>query len=977
MWNHFFLLEEYTGTDYQYVGKLHSDQDRGDGSVKYVLNGDGAGSLFLIDENSGDIHATKRLDREEKAYYTLRAQAVNKRTGRPLEPESEFIIKIHDINDNEPKFTKETYIASVPEMSDVGTFVVQVTAMDADDATYGNSAKLVYSILQGQPYFSVEPETGKIFSLYNHFFCIPPETVNETVILSHSARFIKKIYQISLAHQLGTGLHQSDSFGEDGTEKRPNSLDFCYEMSGERGLYEPGPTGISKRWHGLTSVINQDPSNRTLGAETEIQSQELRNQSPIDLTDYKEQRTVFLFLSLSPEPETLCHSSTSSSVARTGTRNQPMVFKPVLEYPLPCCFLFRGFNCLIEFLIDIKQYTIQLSNLKPAGQWVLQDRTGQTPHSVFQLFLQGSYHLTTSESAEIGSAIGRIKANDADVGENADIQYSIIGGDGQDMFNIVTDRTTQEGVITVKKQLDFENKRMYTLKVEATNTHLDHRFLHLGPFKDTATVKITLQDVDESPVFSRSSYIIEVHEDTIPGSLIGAVTAWDPDAANHPVRYSIDRHTDLDRLFNVDSGNGSISTLQPLDREMAKWQNISIVATEITIQYSGLQTCIASVANLLYPTERGDLYNPRQTSRVPVFIKVLDVNDNAPEFAMFYETFVCENVKAGQLIQTISAVDTDEPLIGHKFAFSLSTPNPNFTIFDNEDNTARILTRRSGFSRREMSAYLLPVVISDNDYPIQSSTSTLTIRVCACDSRGNMQSCNAEALMLPAGLSTGALVAILLCIIILLSEYLLAFLNFDFFTSSHTHITIHPKTWHHERSAAFEICLHLNIFLVVIVVLFAALRRQKKKEPLIISKEDVRDNIVSYNDEGGGEEDTQAFDIGTLRNPEVMDANKLRRDIIPEMLFPFRRTSPIKDNADVRDFINSRLQENDTDPTAPPYDSLATYAYEGNGSIAESLSSLESAATDGDQDYDYLSNWGPQFKKLADMYIGKDTDKDT
>ena len=42
-----------------------------------------------------------------------------------------------------------------------GTFVVQVTATDADDPTYGNSAKVVYSILQGQPYFSVESETGK------------------------------------------------------------------------------------------------------------------------------------------------------------------------------------------------------------------------------------------------------------------------------------------------------------------------------------------------------------------------------------------------------------------------------------------------------------------------------------------------------------------------------------------------------------------------------------------------------------------------------------------------------------------------------------------------------------------------------------------------------------------------------------------------------------------------------------------------
>ena len=164
----------------------------------------------------------------------------------------------------------------------------------------------------------------------------------------------------------------------------------------------------------------------------------------------------------------------------------------------------------------------------------------------------------------------------------------------------------------------------------------------------------------------------------------------------------------------------------------------------------------------------------------------------------------------------------------------------------------------------------------------------------------------------------------------------------------------------------------------MIVVLFAALRRQRKKEPLIISKEDVRDNVVSYNDEGGGEEDTQAFDIGTLRHPEAMDANKMRRDIIPEMLFPYRRSSPTKDhNGDVRDFINGRLQDNDSDPTAPPYDSLATYAYEGSGSLAESLSSLESGATEGDQDYDYLTGWGPPFKKLAEMYVAKSPDRET
>lgn len=101
-----------------FVLQLQSDQDRG--QVRYVLSGEGAGTVFVIDENNGDLHATRRLDREEKAFYVLRATVVSKETGQKLEPETEFIIKLHDINDNEPQFSKEVYVGSVPERSDIG-----------------------------------------------------------------------------------------------------------------------------------------------------------------------------------------------------------------------------------------------------------------------------------------------------------------------------------------------------------------------------------------------------------------------------------------------------------------------------------------------------------------------------------------------------------------------------------------------------------------------------------------------------------------------------------------------------------------------------------------------------------------------------------------------------------------------------------------------------------------------------------------
>lgn len=63
----------------------------------------------------------------------------------------------------------------------------------------------------------------------------------------------------------------------------------------------------------------------------------------------------------------------------------------------------------------------------------------------------------------------------------------------------------------------------------------------------------------------------------------------------------------------------------------------------------------------------------------------------------------------------------------------------------------------------------MPIVITDSGNPHASSTSLLKVKVCQCDLNGD---CTDVDRIVGAGLGTGAIIAILLCIIILLSEWI-------------------------------------------------------------------------------------------------------------------------------------------------------------------------------------------------------------
>ncbi|XP_063779466.1 cadherin-19-like [Pseudophryne corroboree] len=697
-WEPLYVTEEQEVKKALYVGQIRSDSDKQDGSIKYILSGDGAGTIFAMNENSGKISVLKKLDREEKSLYTLRAQAINRFTGVPVEAESEFVIKILDINDNEPMFINGPYIAEVPEMSPKGTFVIQVTAIDMDDPTHGNNARLVYSILQGQPQFSIEIKSGIIR------------------VASQIDRETKDHYHVIIQAR---------------------------DMIGNVGA---------------------------LSATTTV--------------------------------------------------------------------------------------TIKVSDINDNAP----------------KFQQKTYNMSIIESASVGEIVGIIFADDIDIGRNAEMVYSIEEKGDYNMFNISTDSITQEGILTLNKVVDFERRsRRYIIQVIAQNKFQIDLF-------DTAIIRIYVIDVDEPPVFIKKEYFMEILENATIGSYIGSVTAKDPDITNSTVRYGI-LQKKYSRSFEIHSNNGSIITAKHLDRESDSWHNITVTATEAK--------------------------NDAHVSYVQVHIRVIDVNDNAPQLQNEYDTYVCEKARAGQHVKTIIAGDIDESPLTLPFSFTLpseETNNANFTVIDNGDNTASILTLRDGYSYQEMPLLYLTIIISDNGIPSLSSTNTLTIKVCDCGSDNNTESCR------PGG-------------------FFLNFLN----------------------SGAF-IAISVFTVLILVLALLIHMKFQKRHAMLAEKGEDLKENIVKYDDEGGGEEDTEAFDMIGLRHHTVMREHKKKRTIRTDIQSMYRLSLGLgPDVAIFREFLTEKLEEANSDQSVLPLDSLHSYAFEGTGSTSGSLSSIESSGSNTDQ----------------------------
>ncbi|NXQ50436.1 PCDG2 protein, partial [Catharus fuscescens] len=160
-------MSETTAPGSRFTLAQAEDPDSGRNSLQsYELSGDEHFSLAVQAGPGGDqrpeLVLAKALDREEAAFHELVLRASD--GGDPARTGTARIrVTVLDANDNAPVFSQAEYTVSVPEDVPVGSTLVTVTAVDADEGLYGQVKYSIQKITgKASQIFELHGDTGVI-----------------------------------------------------------------------------------------------------------------------------------------------------------------------------------------------------------------------------------------------------------------------------------------------------------------------------------------------------------------------------------------------------------------------------------------------------------------------------------------------------------------------------------------------------------------------------------------------------------------------------------------------------------------------------------------------------------------------------------------------------------------------------------------------------------------------------------------------
>ncbi|NWI58518.1 DSG2 protein, partial [Calyptomena viridis] len=309
--------------------------------------------------------------------------------------------------------------------------------------------------------------------------------------------------------------------------------------------------------------------------------------------------------------------------------------------------------------------------------------------------------------------IMRIKVFDKDeeFSDNWLANFAFVSGNEDGFFRIVTDTQTNEGILTVVKELDYEKMQSLNLGIVVTNKAEFHKSIKSSYKAQTIPIKIKVINVREGPVFPGGTKIIEASEKLQIKQVIGQYQAYDEDTGKIAERIIYMKGRDAANWITVDSVTGEIRLAENLD-----YESPYVVNGTYTITMLGVTT---------------DL--PKKTVTGTVVIQVQDENDNCPVIVNPVQT-VCSDAK----LVDVTANDLD--------GYPNSDPF-SFTVVDEPEGTAKkwIIASRNGTSIQLVPQNLkpgrteVPILIKDFQGLSCALPESLQLTVCKCTDDGVCQ----------------------------------------------------------------------------------------------------------------------------------------------------------------------------------------------------------------------------------------------
>nr|ABV59326.1 protocadherin epsilon8 [Callorhinchus milii] len=313
-------------------------------------------------------------------------------------------------------------------------------------------------------------------------------------------------------------------------------------------------------------------------------------------------------------------------------------------------------------------------------------------------FPKDKFALHIGELTAPGASFPLESAHDSDVGANTISTYQISSNGHFDLKVQTRSDGSKIVELLLETVLDREQEPEVQLVLTAIDDGIPQR-------SGTAVITITVLDAnDNTPTFDHEIYRISIPENAQKWTSVTQINAIDLDEGiNAEVKYSFSSHSSERgrELFQLDSETGEIKVQGDLDFEEANVYELYVQST--------------------------DKGTPPLAGHAKVIVKLIDVNDNAPEIKLrSILRVVPEVVKPGTVVAVISVTDRDSGENGHVHC---TVPmNIPFRLQKSTNNQYKMVVGEA-MDREKESSYNISILAWDGGTPPLSANRTMLVSV--------------------------------------------------------------------------------------------------------------------------------------------------------------------------------------------------------------------------------------------------------